>query len=335
MFSSQMTKNTLVTGASGFIGSHVVENLVRKDYRVRCLVRKNSNVDYLKRLNVELVYGDLRDKESLKKAVRDVDIVYHLGAVLGGYGTSKELQYDVNVNGTRNILEESFKNNVKKFIHFSTFAVYGYTKPIANEETPQKGLASSYALSKRKGEKAVKEFINKGMDVTIIQPTVIHGERLDFGIKNMFSAIQNGKFRFIGSGNNLLHLGYIDNFIDGLFLASESKKSKGQTYIIGDDGPLSFRIIVEEIAGILNVNIPKLSVPEKIARKAIPAFKILAKLTKNKQPVLTNHRINFMTKNQAGSIEKAKRELGYKPKISSKEGLRRTIEHFRKTGFLK
>ena len=277
----------------------------------------------------------MRDKNSLVKGLKDMDIVYHLRAILGGYGASKELQYEVNVNGTKNILDESLRNDVKKFIHFSTFAVYGYTNPIANEGTPQKGLASSYAISKRKGEKIVKEFMKKGMDITIIQPTVIHGERLDFGIRNMFSAIQNGKFRFIGNGNNLLHLGYIDNFIDGLFLASESKKSKGQTYIIGDEKPLPFRMIVEGLADILNVKISKFSLPEGIARISVPAFKFLAKLTKSTQPILTNHRINFMTKNQAGSVEKAKKELGYEPKVSSKEGLRRTIDYFRKTGFLK
>ena len=322
----------LITGASGFIGKHLVKRLLEDGNHVKCLVRKNSNIEHLN--NVEFVYGDLRDKESLKKAVRDVDIVYHLGAVLGSKAENKKIIWEVNVEGTRNLLEASFNGRIKKFIFFSSFLVYGYTKNAATEETPYTAETTYYGESKRKGEEIVEEYKKKGMNTVIVQPSIIHGPGLDFGFASLFPAVQKGRFLFIGGGNNLEQLGYIDNLIDGVILAAKKNNAIGQKYIIGDSEILTFNEIVNEISNILNVNIPKVHVPEKIARISVFPLNVLSKIT-GINPPLDHKRINFMTKNQAGSIEKAKRELGYKPKISSKEGLRRTIEHFRKTGFLK
>ena len=319
----------LVTGASGFIGRHLVRRLLKEKYKVRCLVRKNSNVNGL--IDVELVYGDLLDKDSLKKAVDGVDMVYHLGAVGGIYGVPRKIVYDVNVNGTRNIIEESYKAKIKKFIHFSTFSVYGYTEKPANEETPQKGLTSYFGKTKRMGEKIVKEYMQKGMDAVIIQPTVTYGPGLNLGFVNMFSAIKNKKFCFIGNGNNFLHLCYIDNLMDGIILVSRGKKAIGQTYLIGDETPLMFKDIVGCVAENLRVNIPKIYLPIWLARTAVPYLKFLAKLIKQQQPLLTYHRINYMSKNQFANISKIKRELGFKPKISSREGLKLTIEDWMKS----
>jgi len=326
--------NVLITGSSGFIGSHLAEELVKKGYNVKCLVRKTSNIENLKKLGVELVYGELTNKDSLARAVDDVDIVYHLGAVLGSFNEPKELIWNVNVNGTKNILDESFKHGVKKFIHFSTFLVYGYTKKPANEKTPYSAPTTYYGETKRESEKIVEEYMDKGMSTVIIQPTVIHGAGLDFGFANLFKAIQDGKFMFIGNGDNLLHLGYIDNLIEGVLLASESEKAIGKKYIIGDEKPLPFKVVVGYMAGILGVKMPRIHLPEVVARVSIPPLKILSLITA-KQPILTSERINFIVKNQAGDISKIKNELGFKPRISSRDGLELTIEHYKKIGFLR
>ena len=327
------SKKVLVTGGTGFIGTYLVERLVKDGYKVRCLVRKSSDLEILKKLGVEFSYGDLIDKESLVEAVKGVSVVYHLGAVLGSFGAPQEVIYNVNVNGTRNLLEECFKQKVKRFIHFSTFSVYGYTKTPANEETPQVALASYYAKTKRIGEKIAKEYMDKGMDIAIIQPCVIHGPRLNFGFGGTFTAVKNKKFMLIGDGGNLLHLGYIDNFIEGTMLVGERKESKGQTYIIGDEVPLPFEVVIKNIAEILGVKLPRVRMPEMVARMSVPYLKVLSKFTGGGQPLLTHHRINFMTQNQAGDISKIKKELGYEPKISSREGLERTVKYYRENGF--
>jgi nucleoside-diphosphate-sugar epimerase len=320
----------LVTGGSGFIGKHLVKRLKGE---IRCLVRENSDVKGLE--DCELVYGDLDNKESLVKAVKDVDVVYHLGAVLGSKDESEALIWKVNVDGTRNLLEACCESKVKKFIHFSTFLVYGYTDRPANEEMLYKADTTFYGVSKRESEIIVREFArDKGMNVVIIQPTIIHGEGLDFGFSSLFKAIQDGKFMFIGDGNNLQHLGYIENFIEGVLLAGESEKAIGQTYIIGDERPITFNQLVETISELLNVKPPKKHLNERIARRSVFPLKIISKLTKTRA-LLDHKRINFMVNNQAGDISKIKKELGYSPKISSKEGLKRTIEHYKKIGFLK
>jgi nucleoside-diphosphate-sugar epimerase len=322
----------LVTGGSGFIGKHLVKQLVKKS-KVRCLVRKNSNTDGLE--GTELVYGELTDKSSLDKAVDGVDVVYHLGAVLGSKGESRELIWDVNVNGTRNILDACYNAKIKKFIHFSTFLVYGYTKEPANEEMLYKADTTFYGVSKRESEIIVREFAReKNMDTVIIQPTIIHGPGLNFGFNSLFPAIQNGKFMFIGDGTNLQHLGYIDNFIEGVLLAGSKKEAIGQTYIIGDERPMTFNEMVKAITDILNVKAPRAHLNENIARVSVFPLRILSKLT-GTRALLDHKRINFMVKNQAGNISKIKKELGYKPKISSREGLERTIKYYKETGFLK
>ncbi|MAG52813.1 MAG: hypothetical protein CMH62_02525 [Nanoarchaeota archaeon] len=322
----------LVTGASGFIGKHLVRRLVEK-HKVKCLVRESSNVEELKKLKVELVYGGLLDKKSLANAVKNVDVVYHLAAVLGSKAEDKKDIWDANVEGTRNIIDAACKAKVSKFVHFSTFLVYGYTDEPATEETPYTAETTFYGKSKRKSEEVVKEYSDK-IKTVIIQPTIIHGEGLDFGFSSLFPAIQNGKFMFIGNGENLQHLGYIENFIEGALLAGEKKEAVGKKYIIGDEAPITFNLLVENIADILNVKASKVHLNEKIARMSVFPLKILSKLT-NTNPLLDNKRINFMVNNQAGNISKIKKELGYKPKISSRDGLEKTIEYYKKTGFLR
>jgi len=314
----------LVTGASGFIGKHLVKRLEKEGYEVRCLVRKDNNEFK------NVVIGNLLDKDSLKKAVEGIDIVFHLGAVIGSRGESKKEIWEANVDGTKNIIEESYSAGVKKFIHFSTFLVYGYTEKQANEETLYKAETTFYGESKRQSEIIVREYNrDKGMKTVIIQPTIIHGPGLNFGFASAFSAIQNGKFLLIGNGENLQHLGYIDNLIEGTILASKGEEAVGKTYIIGDEYLMTFKDLVEFIAKEVNVKIP-----EMVARMLVLPLRILASVTRT-EPLLDQRRINFMVKNQAGDIGKIKRELGFKPKVSPKEGLRLTIEHYKKIGVLK
>ena len=166
----------LVTGGTGFAGSHLVSRLVKKGESVRVLVRKNSNVDYLKKLNVELCLGDITDKNSIKAAVKGIDVVYHIAALFRQARFPDRVYWQVNVQGTQNMLEAGYEEGVKRFVHCSTIGVLGHiTNPPADETYPY-NPGDVYQRSKCEGEKiALKFFRDKEFPVVVARPTAIYG----------------------------------------------------------------------------------------------------------------------------------------------------------------
>lgn len=320
-----------VTGGSGFIGSHLVQKLVSEGHEIKVLVRKTSNTKNLKTLNVKLVVGDIRDRESVESLVDDVEIVYHNAAKV--YTGSIDEFWSVNLQGTENMLRACLNRSINKFIHVSSVGVTGNIKnPPANESHPY-NPTFPYDRSKCAAEKLALQYnLKHEMPITIVRPTAVYGPGHHL-FPRFYQAVQKGFFPFIGSMKNLIHLCYIDNLIQGIMLAADKRESTGEIYIIGDEKPVTWIEHIKTIAEVIGVNPPSLHVP-------LSLMKVIIYLSEFKswmfggEPLLTQRWLEEITKNFAYDITKAKKSLGYNPKISLKEGISRTVKWYRQNGLL-
>lgn len=321
-----------VTGGSGFVGNHLVEKLVSKEHKIKVLVRKTSKTILLEKSGVELVYGDVTDKESIERLVNDVDIVYHVAAKV--YVGSEDEFWNVNFRGTENILDACLNRGLGRIVHVSTIGVTGnIANPPGDESRPYNPM-SPYDRSKCEAEKlALRYHREHGMPVTIVRPTVMYGPRNMYMLR-LYEETQSGNFRFIGSMNNLMHPCYIENFLQGITLAAERPEAVGEIYIIGDEKPITWVEYVKTVAEVMGATPPKRHI-------SISLMKIIAYLSEFKswmfggEPFFARSWLDEITKVYAYDITKAKKDLGYNPKISLKEGISRTIDWYRLNGFLR
>jgi nucleoside-diphosphate-sugar epimerase len=330
-----MSSKVLVTGGTGLIGSFLVEKLV-KNNDVKCLILKNSETKFLDDLGVKIAYGDITDISSLNHAIKDVDVVFHLAAAFKKdlpKNPTDDVYYNVNVKGTKNVLELCKQNEVERVIHFSASGVYGHSSntPI-NENSPYRP-SNPYEKSKCEGEKIALKYNELGLPITIIQPTIVYGPRETVAFLRLFKAIKNGTFRIIGSGENKLHLVYVKNLVDGIILASKKKIAIGQRYLIGDERAYAVSEIVETIASELGVKIPKMKIPYLFAKVGAVPFEIAGKIMRTRPPI-SRYTVDFLAKNRVYDISKARKELGYKSKISLKEGIERTVKWYEENDLL-
>ena len=318
----------LITGATGFIGMHLVKELVSKRHKVRCLVRKTSrkeDINYLKKLKVGLFNGDLTDKKSLKGICRGIDIVYHLTGVLGSFNVSEKLMFDINVKGTENILNESKEGKVKKFIFCSSAGVLGPI--ISGCESNQYNPSNFYEKTKVEAEKLV---LKSKLRYIIIRPEFVYGP-MDNHVLPLFKTIKYKKFFIIGDGNSLLHPAYI-NDLTQVFIKCLGPKIKNQIYIIAGEKAIKVKTLYKLIAKKLNVKTNKLSIP--ILMTTVFAFILenSAKLFKF-NPIITRSRVKFFTENRAFNTSKARKEINYKP-IKLEKGIEKTIKWYKQKGLL-
>ena len=339
-------KTVLITGATGFIGSHLAKKLVEKGEKVRCLVRTSSPkiaVDYLNKLDVEIVCGDLTDKDTLKKAVEEIKVVYHVGGG-GRVGMSKAICNKINVDGTKNILEACIENgNVKRFVHLSSCAVMGDVSgaAVADETDPYNPNDINYSRAKTESEKLALSYSDK-IDLVVVRFPGVYGIPLIKGdaayiqgvtpALMIFSAVKKGEWMYVGNGKNQVHMFYVDDAVKGLILVADKGKSGG-IYIIGDNTSVKMTELVEIVADILKVPVPKRHIPVFVARFFAALFELKATVFGG-TPKMSREMVTGFISNMSFSIEKAKHELGYEPKVSLEERMRRTVKWYEENEYL-
>lgn len=324
----------LISGANGFTSSYLAKNLIEKGYKVRGLVRKNSNMDLIKNLDIELVFADLADNSPLDEATKDIDIVFHIAAAYRVEGVPQKYFWDVNVNGTKKLLEAAKRSGVKRFVHCSTVGVQGEIKnPPAKEEDPY-GPGDYYQESKLEGEKlALDFFLKENLPGTVVRPVGIYGPG-DMRFLKLFKFINNGKFRMIGNGKVLYHLTFVEDLAEGIALAGEKEEGLGKIFTIGGEEYLTLSELVNKIASALNKPVPnKISIPVwpvwfggLLCEMVCKPFGIT--------PPIYRRRVDFFIKDRAFDISKAKRLLGYQPKVSLDEGLKITADWYKEKRLL-
>lgn len=313
----------LVTGANGFTSSYMIKNLLKNGYNVKGTIRKTSNTELLKDLDIELAYIDLAEDEIDDNLMKEIDVVYHIGAAYRTEGVPQKYFWDVNVEGTRKLLVAAKKAGVKKFVHCSTVGVQGDIKNPPAKETHPDNPGDYYQESKLDGEKlALKFFKEEGLAGTVVRPVGIYGPG-DTRFLKLFKTISNGKFKMIGSGNVLYHLTFVEDLVEGFRLAGESDKANNEIFTIGGNGYLTLNELVEKIAKILNKPISKIKIPVFPVWVAGALCEFVCKPFGISPPIF-RRRIDFFVKDRAFDITKARTILNYNPKVTLEEGLSRT-----------
>jgi nucleoside-diphosphate-sugar epimerase len=322
----------LVTGATGFLGGNLCKHLVKQGHTVRALVRNPKKTELLQTIGIETTKGDLRDFNSLKNAVKNIDIVYNIAAAWRE-NLNKEEFFDTNVNGTRNILEAAYQEGVKRFVHCSTVGVHGSVlEPLGNENSPFLPR-DDYQVSKVKGELIVSEYIRENkLPIVIFRPCGIYGPT-DTRFLKLFRAIKKHYFVMIGSGNVHYHFVYIDDLIDGILLCGEKDEAIGNVYILGSNEIITINELVSTISDIMGVRTPRFSVPFLPVYYLAKICEFVLKPLPIKSPIY-GRRFDFFKSNRAFDISKAKKELGFQPRTDLKTGLIKTYEWYKSSGLL-
>lgn len=328
----------LVTGASGFVGGYLVEELVRRGYQVTGMVRRGSNRSLLEGLGIRLVEGDLMDEGSLDRVTQNIDVVVHLAAYYTFSG-KREIYERVNVEGTRALLGHSLKNGVKRFIYCSTTEVTG---PVQNPPGDEESLGNpqyDYGRSKMKAEGIVKDYASKGLDYTIVRSSGIYGPRNVDDVSYWFitSAYKNSiSTRFIvGSGESLIQFTHISDVVQGFALVLEEfEVSKNQVYIISEDGAHTYNEVYKILCDISGRKPPRIHVPPWLAKAMITPVEGINRLTGHENFMWHVKTVDSVTADRWYSIEKAKKELGFAPKYDLKTGLLETVNWYLRNDYL-
>lgn len=325
----QSQRIAVVTGANGFVGSHLVDILLSKNYRVRCLVRKSSNLRWLEGKNVEIHDSGLFDKEGIRKAFKDASYIFHVAGVVKS--KTKDGYFKGNVETTRNLLEIAMENSVsiKRFLVVSSQTVTGPSakdKPV-NEESECRPI-TTYGKSKLEEEKLVLSYNDK-LPITICRAPAVYGER-DTEIFIYFQTFSKGLTTTIGFNKKELSLIHVIDLVEGFYLASISEKAIGQIYFIGSEKFYTWEEINTITSRILNKKPIIIKVPHFLVYTIAAVAQFFAMFS-SKPATLNIEKAKDITQQfWTCDTSKAIRELGYRQKISIEEGIKRTCDWYKK-----
>jgi dihydroflavonol-4-reductase len=326
---------TLVTGATGFIGSSLVRELLKDGLQVKVLVRKNSVTRNIDGLDVERAYGDIRDKESVKSALKGCDIFYQTAALYAFWAPDSKVFYDINVEGTKIALSAALEQGIEKAVYTSTIAAVGYygADNPANEDVEFNlwDTGDHYTRSKYLGEVEAKKFCEKGLPLVILNPAVVIGVR---DIKptpsgKMIIDVVNRKMPgYIDGGLNLVD---VEDVARGHILAAQ-KGRIGERYILGNEN-LPIKDYLELIGEIAGVKPPGRKIPYSLAIMLGYGYQFLSSITR-KPPVLTAPMVRSGSKYVYFNCSKAVRELGLS-QTPIKTTVEKAVSWFKENGYIK
>lgn len=335
----------LITGVPGWLGGRFLEILVNgfdndgplNDWRLRTLVLEGEDSSFIDKLSqikkIEIVRADVTKKNTLKDTVKDVDCIFHLIGLIH----SKKIKdlYSINTYGTLNLITEAYNVGVRRFIYISSNSVGGTNlkRHILMREEDQPRPYMHYGLSKYYAECIVKSFQETAkIETVILRPCWFYGPNQPKRQTRFFKMIKKGNPIVFGNGLNFRSLSYVDNVSEAMILAATKREAVGKTYWIADARPYTTLEIYQTVAELLEVkNFRPRFLPDFSSELFFTADKILQGLGMYQTEI---HVAGEMNKDIACSIEKAKQELGYDPKIELREGMRRSIEWCKKYGLL-
>jgi nucleoside-diphosphate-sugar epimerase len=324
----------LVTGGTGFTGTALVRRLLADGHSVVALDYKEGlAAGELKRRGAEIVIGSVTSRDVVARAMQGVDIVHHLAAAFRELNVPEKHYYEVNVEGTRNVLTAAARAGVQKVIYCSTCGVHGnIDDPPADENAPIQP-ADYYQQTKYEAEPFVREWNRRGLRTTILRPAAIYGPGDPERFFMIFKRVARGVFPMFGDGKTLYHPLYIDNLVDAFIAAMPPDVGNGEAYLIADEKYIEIEQLVKAVASALGVSV---TIPHYPLAPLIVAGHVCEMICKpfGVAPPIFPRRVDWYRQNRAFDTAKAKRELGYKPLVGLTEGLARTADWYRAEGFL-
>jgi len=327
--------NVLITGGTGFIGSRLALRCLDRGDAVRVLGQENtpaetSNRELIETRGASISVGSVTSNPALPDLFHGVDCVFHLAATQHEMNVPDQRFWDVNVTGTKNVFEASVAAGVSRVIHGSTIGVYGVPTATIDEQTPCHP-DNIYGVTKLEGEKLALSYQDR-ITVVVIRIPEVYGPG-DRRLVKLFKPISKNTFFVIGNGDNLHHLIFIDDLIDGFLLAAEHDGAANQLFLLAGKDPVTTDQMAATIADQLGTKGPRFRAP------MLP-FLVLATMLERGlrplgiQPPLHRRRLDFFRKSFTLSADRARAAFGFDPKTDFAEGARRTAEYYKEQGFL-
>jgi 2-alkyl-3-oxoalkanoate reductase len=314
----------LITGVTGFVGSHLAEACQQRGIPTVTIARSTSDLRWPKQFGCEIVQGDIIEPATIRKAMEGVNVVIHSAAKVGDWGPVEDYR-QVNVQATALLLEEAKARKVDRFVHMSSLGVYEARDHFNSDESvalPAKHI-DGYTQTKLEAEKVAHGFFTAyGVPVVILRPGFVYGTRDRTVLPKLLENLRNGKVRYLGSGEQQMNTVHVQNIVDATFLAIENPRAVGQIYNLTDDEKVTKKQFMETVADTAGLPRPTRHVPLGVAKVLARVMERIARLRKAKKaPLVTQARIKFLGLNLGYSVEKIKRELGYQPRMKFAEGM--------------
>lgn len=326
-------KRMLVTGASGMVGRHVVRRAVEAGYSIRALVHAGSAATPIEGLGCEILYGDLTQPATAGPLLEDVEVVVHTAGKVGDWGPMHEYKA-INQDAVETLLEAArqLPKPLERFVHISSLGVYRWGNHYGEDETvpPDYVGYDGYTTTKAQAELICQRYIDKhGLPVVMIRPGFMYGEGDRHVLPRVVETLRNRRMMMIGDGTKSLDNLYVGNCADAIMLAVENPVAIGQIYNIRDTRLVDRNEYISTVCEAIGAPLPR-RVPSWLAKKAIKPLAFVARtIGKKSPPLVTKPRYKFMALNLDYSIDKAKCELGYAPKVDFTEGIQIALEPYR------
>jgi nucleoside-diphosphate-sugar epimerase len=328
----------LVTGATGLVGSHVVERALRDGWRVRALVRSEHGAEWLRALGVELSLGDFGDPASVGSVVVGATAIVHCAAKVGDWGRIDDYRA-INVTGLEALLNAAERGGaLRRFVHVSSLGVYPAVDHYGTDETtpPSSTGIDGYTRTKVEAEQLVLDHVAKHrLPAVVVRPGFIYGPRDRTVLPTLMKRLQTKQFAYLGSPDKMLNNTFVGNLVDAIFLALKNDAAIGRVFNITDGRLVTKREFVETIARAAGCAVPTAVVPLPVARFLARTLEGLYRLLgKQEAPLLSSARIKFLGLNLDYCIDRARRELDYQPQFDFAEAMPATVEWFRSQGLV-
>ena len=326
-------KRAYITGATGFLGSHLALRLVRDAWDVKALVRPSSDMSVLEAAGVTLIQGDVTDAaETLRDGLADATHVFHCAAYVSDWDERERMQR-VNVEGLRNVLQAAPASTLERFVFLGSCVVYGGGDQVdLDESAPFVETGDGYNMTKIACERVLRAFAREtGMSTVSVRPPYMYGPRDRHFLPRVLSALSDGSWKYIDGGRRPFTLVDVRNVVEACVLAATCDAADGQGVIITDGASITRREMVEILCDEMGLTPPRGSVPRWLARMLCPLYEGPAKLFGAKRaPRVNRFRLKFASAHMTFDISKARRVLGYAPKHETREGLREAARWFNK-----
>lgn len=324
-------KKVLVTGATGFLGKYVVEELVEHGYQVRAFGRNRAIGQSLVNASVTFIQGDLTNQEDLTKACQEMDMVVHAGALSTVWGPWEDF-YQTNVLGTKYVLEACREANIERLVYVSSPSIYAAPRDqldIKESDAPQENSLNNYIRSKLASEKLFKDYPD--VSSVILRPRGLFGIGDTSILPRVLNLSQKIGIPLIGDGRQLMDMTCVENVALAIRLALETPQAAGEVYNITNGEPRAFRNLIEETLRGLGYPIRYRKIPAPLVCAISSSLEFIYKSLKLKgEPALTRYTYYLLRYSQTLDISKAERDLGYRPKITISEGIEQYVQDYRK-----
>lgn len=318
-----------VTGASGFLGKHLVEGLLSQNHRVCLFVRDAQKIGSLVTNDkVDIIEGDLSNLPKIKEFAKKCHSIVHCAGHVSDWG-EKELFVQANVIGTKNLAAAAITHKVTRFVHISTTDVYGYSNEVSDEDTPFHKKGVNYADSKVDAELVIQSAINQGLNATILRPGNVYGPGSHTLVVELIEGMKLGLFPTVHSREGLTALIYVSNLVDVIMSCLDRTDLKGQAFNIHDDLSINWKDYFSALAEISGKKVIFIPMPFSLLLNVAKLCEWFGtKIGIKQRPGLTKMAVYLFGTNHYYSIERAKNVLGYSPGVNFDQSIKETSDWY-------